>query len=44
MEAHRARLGNDQAWFTTAVLAEARLTIALLKRSQKVLKRLMLGR
>jgi hypothetical protein len=35
------RLGNGEAWFTTAVLAEARPAMALPKRFQKVLMSLM---
>lgn len=35
------RLGNGEAWFTTAVLAEARPAMVLLKRFQKVLNSLM---
>lgn len=35
------RLGNGEAWFTTAVLAEARPAMALPKQFQKVLMSLM---
>ncbi|KOP53221.1 hypothetical protein OX88_21420 [Pseudomonas coronafaciens pv. porri] len=38
------RLGNGEAWFTTAVLAEARPDMALPKRFHKVLMSLMFSR
>jgi hypothetical protein len=38
------RLGNGEAWFTTADLAEARPDMALPKRFQKVLISLMFSR
>ena len=42
MKPRGRRRGNGEAWFTTAVLAEARSTVAVLESFQETLKRLML--